>query len=53
MAAHVAAMAPNTVIGAAHPISIGGEAPLSDTMQEKILNDAAAYISWDKLLLLK
>jgi len=46
VAAHVAAMAPNTAIGAAHPVTIGteGEAPVSDTMQEKIVNDAAAYI---------
>lgn len=46
VAAHVAAMAPNTAIGAASPVSIGpeGEAQLSETMQEKVLNDAAAYI---------
>jgi len=46
MAAHVAAMAPNTAIGAASPVSIGpeGEQQISETMQEKILNDAAAYI---------
>jgi membrane-bound serine protease (ClpP class) len=43
MAAHVAAMAPGTNIGAAHPVSIGG-APLPTTQEEKILNDAAAYI---------
>ena len=46
MAAHVAVMAPNTAIGAASPVSIGpeGEQQISETMQEKILNDAAAYI---------
>lgn len=46
MAAHVAVMAPNTAIGAAHPVSIGeeGESTMSDTMEEKVLNDAAAYI---------
>ncbi|MBI2829977.1 MAG: nodulation protein NfeD [Chloroflexi bacterium] len=43
MAGHVAAMAPNTTIGAAHPVtSTGGELP--PTMAEKIVNDAAAYI---------
>jgi membrane-bound serine protease (ClpP class) len=46
MAAHVAAMAPNTNIGAAHPVAIGeeGEAQMSEEMQEKVVNDAAAYI---------
>lgn len=46
IAAHVAAMAPNTAIGAAHPVSIGteGEQTISETMQEKVVNDAAAYI---------
>ncbi|MBI2848384.1 MAG: nodulation protein NfeD [Chloroflexi bacterium] len=46
MAAHVAAMAPNTAIGAAHPVSIGaqGETSISSTMEEKVVNDAAAYI---------
>jgi len=46
MAAHVAAMAPNTAIGAASPVAIGpeGEQQISETMKEKILNDAAAYI---------
>jgi len=46
MAAHVAVMAPNTAIGAASPVSIGpeGEQEISKTMQEKIVNDAAAYI---------
>jgi membrane-bound serine protease (ClpP class) len=46
MAAHVAAMSPNTAIGAAHPVSIGeeGEQAMSETMEEKVVNDAAAYI---------
>ena len=46
ISAHVAVMAPNTAIGAAHPVSIGeeGEQAMSETMEEKVLNDAAAYI---------
>jgi len=46
IAAHVASMAPNTSIGAAHPVSIGaeGEQQVSETMEEKVVNDAAAYI---------
>lgn len=46
MAAHVAVMAPNTAIGAASPVSIGaeGEETMSETMEEKVVNDAAAYI---------
>lgn len=46
MAAHVAAMAPNTAIGAAHPVAMGteGEAQMSKEMEEKVVNDAAAYI---------
>ena len=43
MAAHVAAMAPGTAIGAAHPVSLGGG--MEDTnMAAKVTNDAAAYI---------
>ena len=44
-AAHVAAMAPGTNIGAAHPVAIGigGAAEMDKTMSEKIENDAAAY----------
>lgn len=41
-AAHVAAMAPGTNIGAAHPVAMGGE--MDSTMSEKVANDAAAYI---------
>lgn len=46
MASHVAAMAPNTTIGAAHPVAIGteGEAQMSEEMEEKVVSDAAAYI---------
>jgi len=46
MAAHVAVMAPNTAIGAAHPVSLSseGEETMSETMEEKVVNDAAAYI---------
>jgi membrane-bound serine protease (ClpP class) len=44
--AHVAAMAPNTNIGSATPVSIGegGETRLSDEMRSKVTNDAVAYI---------
>lgn len=42
LAADVNAMAPGTNIGAAHPVSIG-EKP-DKTMEEKIVNDAEAYI---------
>ncbi|MDP2920184.1 MAG: nodulation protein NfeD [Dehalococcoidia bacterium] len=46
VSAHIAAMAPNTAIGAASPVSIGsgGEQEISETMREKVMNDAAAYI---------
>jgi len=45
IAAHVAVMAPGTEIGAAHPVAMSaeGEAAMSEAMQEKIVNDAAAY----------
>jgi membrane-bound serine protease (ClpP class) len=43
MAAHVAAMAPGTNIGAAHPVVMGG-GEMDKTMKEKVENDAAAYI---------
>lgn len=43
-AAHVAAMAPGTNIGAAHPVAIGiGGGEMDETMSKKIENDAAAY----------
>lgn len=43
IAAHVAAMAPNTAIGAAHPVAGGGE-EIKGAMADKVTNDAAAYI---------
>lgn len=43
MAAHVAAMAPNTAIGAASPVASGGE-EIKGTMKAKVTNDAAAYL---------
>src|SRR5256714_5274616 len=48
LASDVAAMAPNTSIGAAHPVSIGGggggsEKP-DEVMKEKLENFAASYI---------
>lgn len=45
IAADVAAMAPDTAIGAATPVSLGGdgEVDVSDTLKTKILNDAIAY----------
>ncbi len=42
LAAHVAAMAPATDIGAAHPVSLEGELP--ETMETKVVNEAASYI---------
>jgi len=42
LAAHVAAMAPGTNIGAAHPVALGG-GDTNETMEAKITNDAAAY----------
>ncbi len=44
LAAHVAAMAPGTAIGAAHPVSIGQGGQMDSTMSGKVTNDAAAYI---------
>lgn len=41
-AAHVAAMAPGTNLGAAHPVGIGGR--LQSTEAEKAASDAAAYL---------
>ncbi len=43
LAADVAAMAPGTNIGAAHPVAVGG-GRIDRTMSEKIVNDAVAYI---------
>jgi membrane-bound serine protease (ClpP class) len=41
MAADVAAMAPGTNIGAAHPVGAGGK-DISGTMSEKVINDMVA-----------
>ncbi|HEY3111641.1 MAG TPA: nodulation protein NfeD [Chloroflexota bacterium] len=44
-AAHVAAMAPNTNIGSAHPVQLGGGSAAPDkTMTEKAENDAVAFV---------
>jgi membrane-bound serine protease (ClpP class) len=42
LAAHIAAMAPGTNIGAAHPVGLGEK--MDKTMAEKATNDSAAYI---------
>jgi len=42
-ASHVAAMAPGTNVGAAHPVSMGGE-KMDSIMTEKVTNDAVAYL---------
>jgi membrane-bound serine protease (ClpP class) len=42
ISAHIAAMAPGTNIGAAHPVTLGAQ--VDSTMMEKVENDAAAYI---------
>ena len=51
MAAHVAAMAPGTNIGAAHPVQLGALPGVSkegekkdDVMEGKVTNDSAAYL---------
>ena len=52
MAAHLAAMAPGTNIGAAHPVMLGAMPAIAgekdggkkDPMEAKVLNDASAYI---------
>ena len=41
MAAHVAAMAPATNMGAAHPVAVGGQ--MDKEMLKKVENDAAAF----------
>lgn len=43
IAAHVAAMAPGTNIGAAHPVAMGG-GEMDRAMKKKVENDAVAYI---------
>jgi membrane-bound serine protease (ClpP class) len=42
LAANIAAMAPGTNIGAAHPVSMQGS--MDSTMTEKATNDAAAFV---------
>ncbi|HEY8387741.1 MAG TPA: nodulation protein NfeD, partial [Parasegetibacter sp.] len=42
MAAHIAAMAPGTNIGAAHPVAMNSS--MDSVMNEKTTNDAAAFI---------
>ena len=42
LSAHLAAMAPGTNIGAAHPVTL--QQQMDSTMNEKITNDAAAFI---------
>jgi membrane-bound serine protease (ClpP class) len=42
MAADIAAMAPGTNIGAAHPVGAGGK-DLDESMTEKVLNDMVAF----------
>ena len=44
MASHVAAMAPNTNIGSAHPVGIGEGEQMDETMAEKVVNDAVAQV---------
>lgn len=45
LAADIAAMAPNTSIGAAHPVSMGpGGEKTDDTMKQKLENFASSYI---------
>jgi membrane-bound serine protease (ClpP class) len=46
LSAHVAAMSPNTAIGAATPVQMGAEGAQQtpDELKRKIINDAAAYI---------
>jgi membrane-bound serine protease (ClpP class) len=42
VSANIAAMAPGTNIGAAHPVTAGGK-DIEKTMSEKVLNDMASY----------
>jgi len=44
IAAHVAAMAPGTAIGAAHPVALMQSGPMDTNMSAKVTHDAAAYI---------
>ncbi|MEO0142522.1 MAG: nodulation protein NfeD [candidate division WOR-3 bacterium] len=40
---HIAAMAPGTNVGAAHPVGMGGE-KIDTVMAQKVTNDAVAYL---------
>ena len=42
LASHIAVMAPGTNIGAAHPVAMG--AGMDEKMEQKVVNDACAYI---------
>ncbi len=44
LAAHAAAMASGTNIGAAHPVHLGGDDQKPSAMGEKLTNDAVAYV---------
>jgi membrane-bound serine protease (ClpP class) len=44
LAAHIAAMAPATNIGAAHPVQIGGTQQVDSVMKEKLVNYSESYI---------
>ena len=44
ISAHIAAMAPGTNIGAAHPVGVGIGGTMDKTMSEKVENDAVAYV---------
>ncbi|NIS62994.1 MAG: nodulation protein NfeD [Proteobacteria bacterium] len=44
MAAHIAAMAPSTNIGAAHPVTLGSGQKENKAMMDKVVNDAVAQI---------
>jgi membrane-bound serine protease (ClpP class) len=43
LAADIAAMAPGTNIGAAHPVGAGGK-EIGEVMSEKVVNDMVAYV---------
>ncbi len=43
IAAHFAAMAPGTNMGAAHPVSVMGK-KIDGVMEKKVLNDAVSYV---------
>jgi membrane-bound serine protease (ClpP class) len=43
LSAHIAAMAPGTNVGAAHPVSLGKEGT-DKVMMQKVLKDAEAYV---------